>query len=222
LKRARAVIAVSHWQADEIVKLVSIQPVVIPNIIRVDNFKNVKTQSPSNPVQFGFLGTMNTPVKGLDLILKAISSIRQDFIFHIGGDGVLAENYKSLAKEVGVFEKCVFYGLILPEQVPAFMSRLHFFVNASRSETFGIAIVEAMACGLPVIASDCGGPFDFIKPFNGKLTPKEDVNELGIAIDFMMNHFRDYHSEEIREFAFANYSSKKFISEIEKIYASTK
>lgn len=220
LKRASAIVSVSPWHANEIAALLSIQPVVIPNIVRFENFENIKPSLPSQRVQFGFLGSMNTDVKGLDLLLKAVSSIQQDFTLHVGGDGVLLEGYRAMAREFGITEKCIFYGRLTPEQVPSFMSRLHFFVSASRSETFGISIVEAMAAGLPVVATKSGGPQEFVCQENGILVLKESAEELRSGIERMLDQYKTYSPEAIRKFVKDRYSANAFLSRICNVYNS--
>jgi glycosyltransferase involved in cell wall biosynthesis len=218
LRRASTVITVSKWQAGEIFSLLGITTFVVPNIISFERFEGLKAAPVSKPVQVGFLGSLNTSVKGLDLLLNAVSSIREDFKLHIGGDGILLEQYKSLAKELDVYEKCVFYGFVPPEQVSTFMERLHFFVSASRSETFGIVMIEAMAVGLPVVATNSGGPQDFITIENGILVPKENVGELQLAIEKMLDQHHLYNKSSIKTFARNHFSADIFLASINKIY----
>lgn len=218
LKRASVVISVSKWQANEIFSLLAIKPLVIPNIIYVERFEKVRLPPPSRLVQLGFLGSMNTPVKGLDILLQAVAPICQDFILHIGGDGILLEEYKSLAHKLDIYEKCIFYGFVPPEQVPEFMSRLHFFVSASRVETFGIAMVEAMAAGLPVVATNSGGPQDFVNSENGILVLRENIGELQSGIKSMIDKYQFYNSSSIRAFSKKHFSPNNFLVKINRVY----
>ena len=71
------------------------------------------------------------------------------------------------------------------------------FVLASRRETFGVVYIEAMAAGLPVIATRCGGPEDFVTEENGILIPVDDAAALTDAMEHMMLHRREYDSASI-------------------------
>lgn len=68
-----------------------------------------------------------------------------------------------------------------------------FYVMSSRFESFGLVLVEAMSCGLPIISFDClYGPISIIKDgITGKLIPKDDVRKLGDAICWMIEHPED-------------------------------
>lgn len=218
LKRVNAVVCVSDSLAAEAQKFTPRKVAVVPNIIDFSKFPDVIHNS--NAVcQIGFLGGLNTPVKGLDLLLRAAVGIKEEFILHIGGEGILLESYKALAHKLNISDKCVFYGFVHNTEVNYFMSRLHFFVSASRYETFGMAMVEAMACGLPVVATNSGGPADFINDKNGLLVEKENVEALKNSLIKMISEYKNYDVAEIREFALSNYSSQQFLTRIEKVYA---
>jgi glycosyltransferase involved in cell wall biosynthesis len=95
------------------------------------------------------------------------------------------------------------------------------FILPSHIESFGIVYVEAMACGKPVIATDCGGPADFVNQSNGRLIPVENVDSISDAIEYFSINLSDYSSEKIREFFTGNYSGQavcpKIISTYEKL-----
>jgi glycosyltransferase involved in cell wall biosynthesis len=157
--------------------------------------------------------------KGLDILIKSVSLLKDmDLIIHIGGDGILLEKFKTLSKESGVFEKCKFYGEISTEHIPDFYSRLDIFVLASRDETFGVVVVEAMASGLPVIATDCGGPKEIITRDTGILVEKENPEELASAIKYMSENLHYYNKDSIRKYAEEKYGQKSFVESITHIY----
>jgi glycosyltransferase involved in cell wall biosynthesis len=157
--------------------------------------------------------------KGLDILIKSVSLLKDmDLIVHIGGDGILLEKFKTLSKESGVFEKCKFYGEILTEHIPDFYSRLDIFVLASRDETFGVVVVEAMASGLPVIATDCGGPKEIITRDTGLLVEKENPEELASAIKYMSENLHYYNKDSIRKYAEEKYGQKSFVESITHFY----
>lgn len=217
LKRASALIAVSQWHAEEITALSGIKAEVIPNIVDFKKYPAVFSK-PAGKFQIGFLGGLDTPVKGLDMLLCACAMLQDDFKLHIGGKGALLEHYKKQALELNIHEKCIFYGFVQHDDVPAFMARLHFFVSASRSETFGIALVEAIACGLPVVATNSGGPRDYITPQNGILV---DADAKGLAEGMVnaMRNFQRYDPLVIRNTVINKFSDDHFLRGIDKVYS---
>jgi glycosyltransferase involved in cell wall biosynthesis len=209
ISKARILMAVSQPLAREL-KTISLREVkVVPNIIDVRRFSGEKKKSPDTPVvDIGFLGGMNTPVKGLDILLNAVAGVHQPFRLHIGGTGKLEHEYRALAKELSLEEKCIFYGFINPDQVPGFMEKIDFLVCSSRYETFCVALVEAMASGLPVVSTRCGGPEDFVTEENGILCNREDVNALRNAINAMANAYGQFDAVRIRNFVMNNFTSE--------------
>ncbi len=193
LGRASVVMAVSNMLANELKQFIKRDIKVIPNIVETERFNGLPYPD-SKVIQIGFLGTLNQPVKGLDILLKAIAELRNDFVLHVGGDGKLLPSYKALSKELSIEDKCKFYGFVLPSEVPEFMSRLHFFVCSSRSETFCVALAEALAAGRPVVSTRCGGPEDFVNDSNGILVDVEDCKSLQQGLEQMMLNFNGYDS----------------------------
>jgi glycosyltransferase involved in cell wall biosynthesis len=219
LKRADTVVSVSNHSADEVFSFIGKRPIVIPNIINFERFKI--TTAPNNVAwQLGFLGGLNTNTKGLDTLLNALEGITKEFVLHIGGAGLLLEEYKATARRLGIDHKCIFYGFVSHDKVPEFMNRLHFFVSASRFESFGMVIVEAMACGLPIVATNSGGPSDFIVETNGYLVQKEAPGELQKAIENMMENYITFDPVLIREYVLKRYSEECVIQQLNKVYAS--
>jgi glycosyltransferase involved in cell wall biosynthesis len=216
MKRATTVMAVSHSLAHEIAPLIKKKPVVIPNIVNIQKYERVRPSTDNVP-QFGFIGGMNTPVKGLDILLRAVAQIDQPFCLHVCGDGTLKQTYVDLANSLGLGKKCTFYGFIDPERMPDFFARLHFLICSSRYETFNVSLIEAMACGMPVVSTRCGGPEDFVSADNGILCEREDPDSLRDAIGKMLSHYHTFNQRKLIEFA-GRFAPEKVVLQVEKIY----
>jgi L-malate glycosyltransferase len=217
MKRADALVAVSNMLSREIKEYVSRPVVVVPNVVETKQF-SVSDFPKSEVIQIGFLGTLNKPVKGLDILLKACQKLKVDFTLHIGGRGVLLEEYKRLSVELGISSKCKFYGFVPVAEVPHFMSRLHFFVCSSRSETFCVALAEAIASGRPVVSTKCGGPEDFVNASNGILVNVEDVDSLLIGIEQLMGTYQNFDRLKINKEMSDLFSGDRFVEKVGSVY----
>jgi L-malate glycosyltransferase len=217
--RASRLTAVSSWLANELKNETKKKIVVIPNMIEVNRFK-LSELLPKDIIHLGFLGGMNTDVKGLDILINALSFCSFTFHLHIGGDGKLLEGYKAFAKQVGIEDQCSFYGFVQYEEVPSFYNKLHFFVCSSRYETFNVSIVEAMASGLPVLSTKCGGPEETITSTTGFLVENENAKALAEGLKKMAQEFDSYSCENIRLHVVNNFSTESLVVRYEELYQS--
>lgn len=217
LKRASGITSVSSWHAQEIKSIVGRKVSVAGNIIRIEKFNAVNRASPSQPVHFGILASMNTDGKGLDLLLQACASIQEAYVLHLGGSGKLLDTYLAMAENLGIAANCKFHGFVTHSQVPDFMAQLHFFVSSSKSETFGMVMAEAMAAGLPVVATDSGGSAELINSQNGILVSSREPELLASALKTMIHNYTRYDADRIKE-SVNQYSEKSFLNRIQKIY----
>jgi glycosyltransferase involved in cell wall biosynthesis len=218
LKNSPGIICVSNALREEILKIVNRDISVIHNVTNIEKFRFASPET-DKKIHIGFLGNLDNENKGLDLLLKSVSLLkRRNIILHIGGKGKLLDSYVKMAEESGIKENCRFYGGILPEEVAGFYSRLNFFVLVSRYETFGIVLVEAMACGLPVIATKCGGPEEIVIPSTGILVSKDNVQVLAVAISFMLDNLQKYDREVIRNYVKDKFGQQAFLEKISQVY----
>ncbi|HEX7493819.1 MAG TPA: glycosyltransferase [Bacteroidales bacterium] len=218
LKNATSVIAVSNSLRDEISSFYTRRVNVIHNIVDTDKFK-LKIQKPGQILNIGFLGGLGNDNKGLDLLLKSASVLEnKNFILHIGGKGILLDSYVKMARESGIESKCKFYGEIPRDKIIDFYSGLDLFVLPSRYETFGIVLIEAMACGIPVIATRCGGPEETVIPATGILIEKENAEDLAGALKGMSENLGSYDKETIRNWVIENFGKEVFIERQSSLY----
>ncbi len=115
--------------------------------------------------------------KGHRVVIEALRGLPQNFRYLIAGDGPEREALQALASGAGVAERVRFAGAVAHGGLPQLLSNADLFVQPSTGEeAFGISVVEAMACGLPVFASNNGGlPEIIVEGETGRLLPPGDV-----------------------------------------------
>lgn len=128
--------------------------------------------------------------KGFDLLIEAVSRLPADLRPHLWilGEGPLRSKLQRQAQRLGLNNRLWLAGH-QPDPRP-YMSLADLFVLPSRWEGFGNVLVEAMACGTPVVASDCpSGPREILDHGQaGCLVPPEDVNGIAQAIAQLLHH----------------------------------
>ncbi|GAM04449.1 hypothetical protein MBENS4_1447 [Novosphingobium sp. MBES04] len=155
----------------------------LPNPVRQFG-EVVRTAGASGPVRFLTIGRLARQ-KGHDVLIEAFAQlIGQGVDAHltIVGDGEERDALSAQIERLGLAGKVRLAGKIA--YPAAELAEAECFVSASRWEGFGVAIVEAMSAGLPVIATDCDfGPTDLIDmPEKGEVVPAEDAGALAAAM----------------------------------------
>jgi len=116
------------------------------------------------------IGTVKTllPRYGIDILLKSVAELKRTINLvnpkvgalirlKIIGEGEKKKELMNLADTLGIADITEFEGAISHQYIPNRLNEFDIFVALSRSESFGVAILEASACGLPVVVSDVGG-----------------------------------------------------------------
>lgn len=108
----------------------------------------------------GYVGRL-VPEKGVDLLIKASANLPGLWRLAIAGGGPERTELEALAKQLGIQDQVFFDGQIPDKQIPAYLRQTDVLVLPSRSrpnwmEQFGRVLIEAMACEVPVVGSECG------------------------------------------------------------------
>jgi glycosyltransferase involved in cell wall biosynthesis len=183
---AARVVAVSRALARDLAPYAAGTPVeVIPNGTDPAFFTLPPApRGGEEPFRFLHVG-LSDPVKGVDVLLRAFAEAfhgSPEVTLDLGGGGPLEGEHRRLAEALEISDRVRFVGRLTREQVREAMWRADAFVLPSHVETFGVVLIEAMATGLPVVATACGGPQDTIVPGTGTLVPPGESSPMAEAL----------------------------------------
>lgn len=162
--RAARIIAVSQVLADQITDAlpdVADRVVIVPNAVAVDEFR-APALDERVPDELLFVG-YRKEVKGIGTLLEAFALVLAERptarLRLIGGSPSveLEARWEALAAQLDIADRVSFEGAIGRPEIADAMARASVYVHASRYETFGVVVAEALASGLPVVATDSGG-----------------------------------------------------------------
>lgn len=192
------VIAISQCVKEDIIAagIKASKVVTVPNAVDLSRFvPTEKTMDPEAPV-IGNVARIQPQVKGQDVLIRAISLLKQEYphirCLFAGGpaksDQVSLAQLQDLTAQLELTENISFVGNIT--DVPTFLSGIDIFALPSRSEGFGISLVEAMAMGIPCIASNLEGPAEVMEQGKyGWLFPCEDAQALAAMLSDMIRSY---------------------------------
>lgn len=191
LRAATAVASSSRAMADRIHELAPDVTVhLTPFGIDTDLFAPSPSTAPADradgPTVLGTVKGLEATY-GIDVLIRAFALAREEL-----GDGLRLEVYgqgsqrselETLAASLGVADAVRFAGAIGHDRVPEVLRGLDIFAALSRWESFGVAILEASAVGLPVVVSDAPGPMEVTRDgVTGLVVPREDAVAASAAI----------------------------------------
>jgi glycosyltransferase involved in cell wall biosynthesis len=197
---------------------------VIPNAVDAYLFRNHKAPQGKQKTRFihvSFLRACKN-VEGIVYTLKELSKLKNDFEFHIIGDGPEFGKLVNLATELQLINTIVFFhGIKTVEEIAIFMGHSDCFVLFSDFENSPCVIGEAMMAGLPVIATDINGIPEHVNQKNGILISPRDNEALLQALLLMIEKRLQLNNRQIKKYAEETFSyetiGKKFFSLYQEI-----
>jgi glycosyltransferase involved in cell wall biosynthesis len=226
-RQARWMIAVSRALRDNMAEFIGItdQLVVIPNAVDETVFVP-KGGRPGSP-RIVFVGLVRR-VKGLDVLVRALRLLRdRGFVLKLA---VIGESpfrgyqrdqaaARELVDALGLSSQVEFLGGLPPEQVADEIRQSSALVLPSRRETFGSVLVEALACGVPVVATRCGGTEDIVVSGElGELVEPENPRALADGIATVLANQARYDPARLRAYAVAHFGMKAVGDRLASIY----
>ena len=218
-KEVDKLLVVSSYLRDNIIKNFGVDSIVVNNMIGSE-FHYVPVVKKDKIVRFVATGNLIMR-KGFDILISAFGKLNlpvNTWSLVIVGGG---REYDNLLKMIDGFNLKHNIYLIGRKDRNEVVKTLHnsdIYILPSRSETFGVAAVEALACGLPVIATECGGSSDYMNDKNGLTCPVDDINSLSESILYMFNHLDDYDREQISKDCLNKFSSTVIAEQLNDIF----
>lgn len=173
-----------------------------------------------------FVGAMDKAhmFKGIEKLLKSISKIHYDnFLLLLIGDGDLKPFYMNLSKKLSISDKTLFVGRVSNDDLPKYfaLSDMVVLPSTTMGEAFGLVLVEGMACGKAVIASNLPGVRTVVDDgINGFLVESCNISDLGSKISYLLKNeslrmnFGSMGRKKVEE----KYSWEKIGKKLENVY----
>ena len=208
---ASVITAVSTAYASVLAQNFAVRAQVLPNVVALSpsgtfslSVNNTSTSSvtegePITPFTWVSVGRLIQP-KGFDTLLEAFAqTLKEDANqqLQIVGDGPYRGALQTKIQQLHLTDKVKLLGAMPRNKVQECLANAHAFVLLSESETFGVSYIEAMAMGLPVVATNCGGPSDFVNATNGCLVPVGDAAKASDAMCKIKAQYATYQPQQI-------------------------
>ncbi|MDJ0840800.1 MAG: glycosyltransferase [Acidobacteriota bacterium] len=214
------VVAVAPPLANAMKALASGRPVeVIGNFVDPEIFFPNPGLLPEAPFVFTLISNLY-PVKAVDMLLEAFSLAFADSEprLCIVGDGPEREKLERLAGEKTCSDQISFLGCLPHEQIGECVRASHVIVCASRLETFGLPLIEGMACGKPVVATRCGGPEHLVTSGNGLLVEPDDPQAMADALREIHGNYHVYDGRRIHAECMERFGLKAVFGRYRTLY----
>jgi len=140
------------------------------------------------------------------------------FELRIGGDGPERENLRRLVATLRLESSVHLLGRLCREEVFREICDCDVFVLPSHYETFGVVLIEAAACGKPLIATKGSGPDGIVHADNGVLVPPDDPAALAAAMTELAANVHRYDAHAIRKNCLERFGERALVEKLRSIY----
>lgn len=221
VKHSSDVTAVSTNFCNALSRFLNRQVRHLPNLID-PNFLNLDKELTEKPKHknFTFFNAASLDTnKNHSLLLNSFAKSFKgmNIYLRIAGEGSLLKKLQAQTKQLGIQDQVEFLGRLPHAQIRNEMISSHCFILTSNYETFGVVLIEALSCGTPVIASNCGGPSDIVKDKVGFLFEPRNEYELSDCMRKMVEHAVTFKSSDLILYAEKHFGSVPFIERYQKL-----
>lgn len=223
-KKAVAITTVSPILANAMQKLgIKNQYFIISNVLD-ENIFRLNNTLPNNDEQKSILMIIHfddNSKNWKDVIstIALLSKKRKDFRLDIIGDGKEKPLAIQLVEKLQISNFVCFHSTIPNENIPEYFHKCCFSLLFSNFETQGLVLIESLACGKPIVASRLPAIEQSIGTENGILVEPQNKQELLFALDSMLDKYKDYSPENLRQYAINRYSTSIIAQQFIDLYS---
>ncbi|MGE8659814.1 MAG: glycosyltransferase family 4 protein [Achromobacter sp.] len=188
LEQATAVAVTGQAMARQVSQFTGRPVHITPFGIDTERFSPAPQATPTDdrPIVIGTVKALETTY-GIDILLQAFAQLvvtlaaqapatASRLMLKIYGSGSQAQALQAMATRLGIADRTQFLGHIAHSEVPGALRELDVYVALSRMDSFGVAILEACSCGIPVVVSDADGPAEIVVDgMTGFIVPRLDA-----------------------------------------------
>ena len=203
----------------EIVERHNYECYVLPNQVDTSIYKNNIEREIKGTFKLVMVCAIRQ-AKRLDIAFKAIHKLineGMDIHLDIIGDGFYEHYYKEECSKEGMNQYVSFLGRKDKKEIAKIFLNEHALLISSELESFAIPGIEALASGLPVISTDCGGPKDFITDKTGVLTKVNDIDDIANGIKDVYKNYNRFKKENLEHMAKC-FDEKEVTNVAKKLY----
>ncbi|MGE5431212.1 MAG: glycosyltransferase [Syntrophomonadaceae bacterium] len=193
---------------------------VVPNVVDIPGIPEERKIN-SSGLKFLTIALLNKDknIQGLIDAFSLAVKRHPDAELHIIGDGVEKQNLESQAAGLELLNKSIFlHGSVPNKDLDKYFFQSDIFILPSKYETFSVVTAEALAHGLPVIITRCGGPEDFVGEDQGLRVDGFDEKSIAEAIEQMFTKWQDYDPSFLNKYAQERFSIGAVSEKLAGIY----
>jgi glycosyltransferase involved in cell wall biosynthesis len=186
--------------------------IIIPNWVNLKRFKTAdsnlgRSEDGRRRVTFIHSLTKERGASYLPKIIKTVTSVVEDVSFTIIGDGAYCKLIQEEIRRNSIQDRVKFTGYVSNKEIPKYLSSTHLLIAPSENEGFPRILLEAMAMGVPFVATNAGGVMDIVVPLQSNyIVPVRDVDTFSEKViellqnDAMREKLRQVGLERVKEY----------------------
>ncbi len=194
----------------------------LPNPVNTSLFSFIEEKRKSNIFRIVTVGS-SSKIKGADILFEALHQLlgKLDWSLTLFGTFDRKSGFEQWFKDPEFSKRVHLPGKVSQQELAKVYSNSDLYVVSSRIETANVSMLEAMACGLPVVSTRCGAPETLLDDTVSITVPSENPKVMAEAILTMSKTIENYKREDLRDFVVKNYSKQAVINKMIEAYEYT-
>lgn len=215
------VTAVSNFLKNKILNYDRKQCEVIPNYINTEKYYFKKNISQLNKILH--ISSM-ADIKNVDKLLFGVKNLLEEDKVNIEmvmiGGGINIDKYQEMTANLGLTEVVKFIGDVSNKTLREYLSSSDALIITSTTETFSVVGIEALASGIPIITTKCGGPEDYIIKSTGLFIDTISPIAISNGLRTFLKTKNQFDAELIQEYCYQNFDAVHVVKKIVNIYCT--